>query len=76
MNNPNYNKRKFKYTYGDEFTLSGVRYVGYYNVDIVEGQAYQTRYNTDIKLTSVANINSEINLVIGILNELFLQLSI
>ena len=62
MNNLNYNKRKFKYTYGDEFTLSGERYIGYYNVDIVKGQAYQTRYDTDIKLTSVKNINSEINL--------------
>jgi hypothetical protein len=62
MNNLNYNKRKFKYTYGDEFTLSGESYIGYYNVDIVKGQAYQTRYDTDIKLTSVKNINSEINL--------------
>ena len=62
MNNLNYNKRKFKYTYGDEFTLSGVNFIGYYNVDIVKGQAYQTRYNTDIKLTGVGNINSEINL--------------
>lgn len=58
----NYNKRKFKYTYGDEFLLENVNYIGYYNVDIDGKQAYKSRYNTDIKLDSVRSVNSEINL--------------
>ena len=58
----NYNKRKFKYTYGGEFLKAGDDYIGYYNVDIDIKQAYQSRYNTDIKLESVRSINSEINL--------------
>lgn len=59
------NVRKFAYTTGGMFTLTGGQYIGYYN--IYDGAAYQGKYTQEIELTP----NKSIQTVTALSNKFF-----